>query len=306
MRERDGHGLDRRGLLGMAAGVAWALALLAACGGPADGAHVAEVDGRPIRVAELRRMLEARHEADPEASPGDVLTEELDRLVNERVAQNRAEELGIQISDSDVENWIRMIHGDDFVATDTAYREEVRRQIQIERAAIQELAPTLRIPESALADFFEAHKGEYSQPERIQLRQIVVEDRERATKLLERLRAGENFEVLARDNSQAPEAVNGGLIPPFARGELPEIFDQAFGIAPGQLSDVFESPHGYHIFLVIEKYPPQTPELAEVREELMARVAQDQLAELRPQWLRDLRRSAQIQVHERLLESLKR
>jgi len=87
---------------------------------------------------------------------------------------------------------------------------------------------------------------------------------------------------------------------------MPEVFDRAFDLQKGQVSDVIESPHGYHIFFVVERFPPQSPELADVREELMADLAREKLTELRPQWLRDLRRAADIRVKERLLETLKR
>ncbi len=284
-------------------GVSW---IGFACGPISGTAQVAEVDGRPILLDELRRMVEWRHEADPEALAADVLTEELDRLVNQRVARNRAEVLGIEVSDSEVDARIRLVHGDEFDFSDPSYREDVRQTMLIDRAAISELAPGLRIPESALADYFEAHKAEYEQPQRVLIRQIVVEDRERAEKLLTELKAGAEFEQLAEQNSQAPEAAQGGLIPPFGEGSLPEVFDRAFELAPGELSEVIESLHGYHIFFLIEKYPPQKPELADIRDELMTKLAQEQLANLRPQWLRDLRRSAEIRVNERLLETLKR
>ena len=96
------------------------------------------------------------------------------------------------------------------------------------------------------------------------------------------------------------------MLPPFARGELPEVFDQAFALEVGKVSAVMESPHGYHNFLVVERLPPQVPELAEVREELVVLLAHERLEELRPQWLRDLRRQAEITVNERLLETFKR
>jgi len=276
------------------------------CGRPGPNAEVASVDGRPILLSDLRRMVEWRYEVDPNALPADVLTEELDRLVNQRVAQNRAQELGISVSDGEVEARIRLVHGDDFDATDPNYLEEVRETMQIDRAAISELAPSLRIPESALADYFEAHKGEYTKPERVLIRQIVVEDRDRAGSLLDKIKAGGDFEKLAAENSQAPEAAAGGLLPAFGEGDLPEAFDRAFELEAGQLSDVIESPHGYHIFLLIEKYPAEEPELGDIRDQLMTKLAQEQLADLRPQWLRDLRRSAEIRVNERLLETLKR
>ena len=287
---------------GIAMLVCW---LGVSCGPGAADERVAEVDGQAVPLAELRRVVEARLESDPNALLADVLTEELDRLVDRAVALNRANQLGIVVSDQDVEERLRLIHGDDFTG-DPAYREDVRRELRIERAAVQELAPQLAIPESAIADFFERHRSEYGRAERVRIRQIVVEEEERAQKLRQQLLEGADFATLAASESLAPEAKEGGMLPPFARGELPEVFDQAFALEPGKVSAVMESPHGYHIFLLVERLPPHRPELAEVREELVVQLAHERLEELRPQWLRDLRRQAEITVNERVLESFER
>jgi parvulin-like peptidyl-prolyl isomerase len=285
--------------------IVFLVALCAACGPRRGDEHVAEVEGQGVPLAELRRVVDARLESDPNALLADVLTEELDRLVDRAVALHRASELGIQVSDGEVDQRLRLIHGEAF-AGDPAYREEVRREMRIERAAIEELAPQLAVPESVLADHFERHREAYARAERVRIRQIVVEEAERARKLRQQLEGGADFAALAASESLAPEAGEGGLLPPFARGELPEVFDQAFDLQVGKVSAVIESPHGYHIFLVVERLPRQEPELAEVREELVVQLAHDRLEELRPQWLRDLRRQAEITVNERVLESFER
>lgn len=281
------------------------VALCMGCGPIAGDEQVAQVQGQAVQLAELRRVVEARLESDPNALIPDVLTEELDRLVDRAVALHRAEQLGIQVSDGEVEERLRLIHGESFAADD-AYREDVRGEMRIERAVLEELAPQLEIPESAVADRFERHRDEYGRPERVRIRQIVVEEEERATKLRQQLEEGADFGGLASSESLAPEAKEGGMLPPFARGELPEVFDQAFDLEVGKVSAVFESPHGYHIFLVVEKLPREQPELAQVREELVVQLAHERLEELRPQWLRDLRRQAEITVNERVLESFER
>ena len=282
-----------------------ALALCTACGPISAGEQVAEVEGQTVPLAELRRVVEARLESDPNALLPDVLTEELDRLVDRAVGLHRADELGVQVSDAEVEERLRLIHGEDF-AGDVSYRDDVRREMRIERAAIEELAPQLTLPESALADYFERHRDEYARAERVRIRQIVVEEEERARKLRQQLEQGADFAALATAESLAPEAKEGGLLPPFARGELPEVFDRTFDLEAGKVSAVIESPHGYHIFLVVERLPRHEPELAEVREELVVQLAHERLEELRPQWLRDLRRQAEITVNERVLESFER
>lgn len=284
-----------------AAGLLLAFAL--GCGPTSGDERVAVVEGRAIPLADLRRVVEARLESDPEALLADVLTEELDRLVDREVALHHASDLGIEVTDADVDERLRLIHGEDFAA-DATYRDDVRSEMRIERAAVEDLAAQLSVPESALADYFERHRDEYRRPERIRIRQVVVEEEERALKLRHQLEGGADFAELAASQSLAPESRDGGLLPPFARGELPEVFDRAFDLEAGKLSAVIESPHGYHIFLVVERLPERDPELAEVRDELTVQLAHERLQELRPQWLRELRREAEITVNERVLESV--
>ena len=106
--------------------------------------------------------------------------------------------------------------------------------------------------------------------------------------------------MLGRD----PEAGEGGLLPAFARGEMPEVFDEAFKLRPGGLSRVLESPYGFHLLRSETRIPAHDPELTEVRDAVRMELQQKRLAELRRGWLRGLRRNANIRVNERLLETL--
>jgi peptidyl-prolyl cis-trans isomerase C/foldase protein PrsA len=85
---------------------------------------------------------------------------------------------------------------------------------------------------------------------------------------------------------------------------MPEEFDRVFRLQVGQLSPVVASPFGFHIFRVEEKIPAGEATFDDVREQLRGELEAARLAELRREWLRDLRASAQIRVNERLLERL--
>ena len=290
----------------IAAAALAAVGLGTACGAPRPDEQIALVDGQSIELGELQREIDARFEADPEAGLPDVLTQELDRLVNLHVGISRARALGVQITDEEVRARLRLVHGDELRSTSDRYMESVREQMMVDRAVILDLAPTIRIPESALVDAFERRRAQFERPERVQIRQIVVQDAAAAEALHAQLTAGADFAALAAAHSVAPEASEGGLLPPFAVGEMPEVFDRAFELERGQVSSVIESPHGYHIFLLVERLAAQAADLAEVREQLMSAMTREKLQTMRPAWLRDLRRSATIQVNERLLESLRR
>jgi parvulin-like peptidyl-prolyl isomerase len=70
-----------------------------------------------------------------------------------------------------------------------------------------------------------------------------------AHKLRKQIQAGEDFAALAKEYSDDPEsAARGGIHPPFSPGEmLPRLEQYAFALRPAQLSDVFDSTHGFHI-----------------------------------------------------------
>jgi parvulin-like peptidyl-prolyl isomerase len=292
----------RRAALGLA--LAW-LACSACQPGASDDAPVATVNAQPIALGELRRAVEVRLGENAELAREQALAEELDRLVSEQIVLQRAGALGLEVSDADVEQRLAQLHGDDFKDPDPEYREQVRRRMLLDRTALLDLAERVRVPENSALLYFEEHRERFRQAEKVQVRQIVVEERAKAEQLRARLERGEDFATLAADYSLAPEAHGGGLLPAFARGEMPEAFDEAFGLAPGQVSRVIESPFGFHLFKLEARLAPRDPEFAEVREAIMLELEQDRLDELRREWLRELRREAEVQVNERLMEKLR-
>lgn len=76
--------------------------------------------------------------------------------------------------------------------------------------------------------------------------------RAKADEVLKRVKAGENFETLAREFSTDPGSKpNGGDLGWFGRGRMvPEFEKAAFALQPGQVSDIVESQFGYHIIKV--------------------------------------------------------
>jgi parvulin-like peptidyl-prolyl isomerase len=85
--------------------------------------------------------------------------------------------------------------------------------------------------------------GTYATPEQ------KAEAKKQAEALRERARGGEDFSELARKHSEDQiTAKNGGDIGFLRKGTMPESFDEAlFSTEVGRISDVIETPYGFHV-----------------------------------------------------------
>jgi parvulin-like peptidyl-prolyl isomerase len=281
------------------------LAVLAGCGsGSDDDSWAAQVDGVAIPAADLRRLVDERMEDSPDARRQDVANDVLQVLLSDQVVLNVAAKRHIEVTPAQVEERLLQLHGPEWKDPDPRYRETVRREMVLERTALAELGARARVPDSALRAYFEEHKANYATPARVQIRQIVVAEKPKAEELRGEVEKGGDFAELARANSIGPEASEGGMLPPFAKGELPEAFDRAFELEPGRVSAVIESPYGFHLFLVVQKLPAHEASFDEVREKIELELSEQQLSDLRREWVRSLRKNAEIKVNDRVMENL--
>jgi hypothetical protein len=289
----------------LTAALAALLLFAAGCGsGSDDDSWAAKVDGVAIPATELRWRVDERMEDSPDAKRQDVANDVLQSLLSDQVVLNIAAKRHIEVTPAQVEERLLSLHGPDWKDPDPRYRETVRREMLLERTALAELGARARVPDSALRAYFEEHKAEYGSPVRVQIRQIVVAEKPKAEQLRSDVEKGADFAELARANSIGPEASEGGMLPPFAKGELPEAFDRAFELEPGRVSPVIESPYGFHLFLLVAKLPAHEASFDEVREKIALELGERQLSDLRREWVRGLRKSADISVNDRVIESL--
>lgn len=125
-------------------------------------------------------------------------------------------------------------------------------------------------------DRYRADPKPYTTPERRQLRHILVagsepERRAQAEKLLQELRAGADFESLAKTHSADEHSgVKGGDLGLVERGRMvPEFETAAYALdKPLDISDIVKTKFGYHIIQLVATKPQMVQTFDEVREAL--------------------------------------
>ncbi|MFW6368983.1 MAG: peptidylprolyl isomerase, partial [Myxococcota bacterium] len=147
--------------------------------------------------------------------------------------------------------------------------------------------------EDEVASFYERNAFRYEQPERVRARHVLisagpeVSEEERAAarvkadEILAQAREGADFAELAREHSDDPgSAQQGGDLDWFPRGQMVPAFEEvAFSLEPGEISDVVETPFGYHIILVEDHQEAQKQPLEEVSREIAADILRGEMAE---------------------------
>ncbi|MDQ5873016.1 MAG: peptidyl-prolyl cis-trans isomerase, partial [Acidobacteriota bacterium] len=149
---------------------------------------------------------------------------------------------------------------------------------------VDKLKVRARVPvtDAEIRADYEAKKATFAVPELLTVSHILIaadanagpdadtKARAKSESLIARLRAGEDFAKLARENTDDPTGKeNGGQLPPFGRGQMvPEFEQPAFDMKPGEIRGPVKTSYGYHVLKMLGRTPAGTRTLEEVRPSL--------------------------------------
>jgi parvulin-like peptidyl-prolyl isomerase len=251
------------------------------------------VNGQYVFLADYERRVAQYEQAlsdqgnDPNTPEGQAYLaamrqDVLEGLIDGVLIEQGATALGIIIGDEELEAQVEiditagggLAAFEEWLQATGQTREDYKqllRQSLLSQRALE--AVTATVPEAV---------------EQVHARHIMADSEAAAREILALLQDGADFAALARERSlDLATRDNGGDLGWFPRGLVaPELENTAFGLQPGQFSDVVRLGEGYHIIQVVER------EAARV-------LSEEMLLELRQitfeQWLAGLRAAAVIE-----------
>ena len=241
-------------------------------------------------------------------------------LVDERLKVQEAERLGVTVTDAEMANARRSVEQrngiaagglDDFlqrqglnVATVT---DQLRAEILWSKLVRGRLGAAVSVGEGEIDEALAQLEANRGRPEyRVAEIFLAVESSEQesevraaAESLFEQLRAGAKFDQIASQFSQSATAAVGGDIGWVLEGELPSEIEAVLArMEPGRIAPPVRTFDGYSIVLLIDRRTvlSDAPAAGPDREAIRQEIGQRRLEMLARRYLRDLHRSAFINV----------
>ena len=255
---------------------------------------VALVNSEPITNSELqgelqRALQQLSQQRRPLPDKNELTRQVLERLIGDRIQLQLANQSGIRIDEAAVDlaeqniarqNQLgvaelrRQLLADGVSASQ--FRAQLREQLTLTRLRERELEPRGRVTELDIDQYLrEAQSNSDPATRLINLAQILVavpDDasevqvatlQSRAGALLARIRAGEDFNNLARTDSDASDRSNGGQLGLRAANRYPSLFvDATQALAVGEVSPLVRSGAGFHLLKVMERQDANLPPAA--------------------------------------------
>ena len=290
---------------------------------------VAIVNADVVTLYELDTRMKELTGLSPEAlkrkSEGQYLDTRrkiLGMLIEEKIAIEKIRELEIKVQPKEVDAAIEKVKRDnnltqeELVAalkeqgqTYTQYRKMLKTELERMRLINYEVKSKIIIREEELKEYYDEHKDEFSTKGKVHLAMIFLKQndpadpeesrdlKEKARKIMQKIKAGENFAQLAKAFSNGPGANEGGDLGVFKISELnQEMAATVKDLSSGEVGNPIIGPNGIQIIKVVEKDKGGEKSFDQVKNAISATLYRKKLDQAYSAWIKDLREKAYVKI----------
>lgn len=288
---------------------------------------IAKVNENIITQSELeeravvKMMALQRNNVQPMPSKEEVMYEELERMIEERLLIDAGRKTGLKVGEKNVTKAINEIKRNNGLGDGDLekmlqaesksleeYRGKIHDQILVSRVVSFEVRKKINVSKEEIEKFYNDHLKDYWVTEKLQLRHILFlmdetlpdEDkrfkRQKASEALQKIRSGADFVIVAKEFSEDISASTGGDLGEIERGKMvPEFEKAAFRLKEGEVSDLVETPYGLHIIKVDKVIPGQTLPLDKVQDAIKSQFFNQKMKSGYKAYVSQLRKNAFIE-----------
>jgi peptidyl-prolyl cis-trans isomerase SurA len=241
-----------------------------------DVITVRELDERTSLIA---RRLQQQHAPVP---PQDQLRSQvLNQMVLERVQLEKAKEDGIVVSDADVQKTLQRLAAANNMPLDqyrariegegvswSVFTHDARNELTLSKLREKEVDSKVTVSDAEVANYIASQRGPGARAQQdLRIEHILVKvpagaaqdvvdaAQKKAQAILQQAKGGTKFESLAKDDSQAADAKQGGDLGFKAQGNLPAAFVKAASqLRPGEVApDLIRTDDGFEVVRLVDR-----------------------------------------------------
>lgn len=183
-------------------------------------------------------------------------------------------------------------------------RAELRDDLLVEEIMRENVYRKIIVTPKGIKRYYKDHIDEFSMKGSMSFRHILIkrssynsdeEPKAAAEDLLNRLKNGEDFGTLAKENSRGPHADKGGLWGfDDVKGFRKDLVAAISHLKEGEISPVIKSSLGYHIFKIEEVIQAQILSFMKVQDEIRNTIFREQFVKQKRKYLKKLRKNVVI------------
>ena len=166
----------------------------------------------------------------------------------------------------------------------------------------------ISVTQKEIDDYYNAHQKDFIRDEKVYLSEILISTQakddagiaaalKKATQISEDASKGQRFSDLARDNSDAATAKDGGTLGGYKKGELSKDIDDAvWNLPKGAVTKPIKIATGYEVFKVDDHTKAGLAPVADVKGEIENALYGPKMQPKVREYLTELRRAAFLQI----------
>ena len=184
-----------------------------------------------------------------------------------------------------------------------SYYRMIRQDLSVNMLTDKKLEAAEEASEEEIKAFYDEHPDKMVKPSMVQASHILVkadlENPEKPqaeiAKIKEKVDNGEDFAALAQEHSACPSSAKGGDLGFFGPGSMVKPFEEAaFGLKPGEVSEVVPTQFGLHIIKVTDTQEEQNLDYEEAKPQIAKFLKEQNGAKLLQDWVEELKKEATI------------
>jgi peptidyl-prolyl cis-trans isomerase C len=244
----------------------------------------------------------------------------LENLIARELLYQECQKKGIKVDQKEVDGQLTAIKGrfpseaefknalSKMNLTEADLRFQFERDLAIKKLLDGQIGDKVAVSEKETRAYYDGNLETFKKPEQVRASHILIkvdpeadeakkaEARTKIESLQTRLKKGEDFGALAKENSEGPSGPKGGDLGFFGRGQMVKPFEEAaFTMKPGQVSGMVETRFGYHLIMVTDRTPEGIHTYEEVKDRLEQYLKQQKVQAAIAEYVETLKAQAKIE-----------